>query len=103
MKRIILSFVTVFLLCTGSSCNDDYDDSALWKDIDQIYKDLNALRQQISDMREQLQAMQAIVSGSGAITSVTQNEAGNYVITYKDAENVEQRIELAAPVFLIVL
>ncbi len=96
MKRIILSFVTVFLLCTGSSCNDDYDDSALWKDIDQIYKDLNALRQQISDMREQLQAMQAIVSGSGAITSVTQNEAGNYVITYKDAENVEQRIELAA-------
>lgn len=75
-------------------CSDDYDDSALWKDIDGMYKSLNALKTQVSTMQEQLAALNAVV-GSGAVTDISQNADGHYVLSYKDAQNVEHRITIA--------
>ena len=95
MKRLILIFVAMWPLLCCAGCNNEYDDSALWKDIDQIYKDLNELRTQIDSMQEQLDALTAIAGNSGAITSVTQDADGNYIITYKDDNNVEQTINVA--------
>ncbi len=75
-------------------CNDDYDDSALWKDIDGMYKDLNALKTQITSMQSQLDVLQVVAQG-GALTGITQNAAGHYVVSYKDADNIEQTVEIA--------
>ncbi len=87
--------MAAFSLLCSVGCNDKYDDSALWKDIDKIYKDLNALRTQISSMQEQLDALSLIVGNNGAITSITQDEQGKYIISYKDQDNVEHRINVA--------
>lgn len=93
MKRILtLIFVAVFAICYG--CNDNYDDSALWKDIDGMYKSLNELRTQVSTMQKQLEALNAILAG-GAITGVAQNAEGHYVISYKDAQHVERSFTVA--------
>ena len=51
-------------------CSDNFDDSALWKDIDGMYKSLNELKAQVTTMQQQLDALAAVVSG-GAVTSTT--------------------------------
>jgi putative D-tyrosyl-tRNA(Tyr) deacylase len=86
-------FIVVTTLA-AFGCSDDYDDSALWKDIDGIYKSLNELKTQVSSMQEQLDALTAIVGG-GAVTGITQDADGHYVLSYKDAENVEHTITIA--------
>ena len=75
-------------------CSDNFDDSALWKDIDGMYKSLNELKAQVTTMQQQLDALAAVVSG-GAVTSITQDADGHYVLSYKDADNVEQTIDIA--------
>lgn len=95
MKRFILTLLALCPLLCGVGCKNEYDDSALWKDIDQMYKDLNELRTQITSMQEQLDALSAIAGESGAITSITQDDEGNYTITYKDGDNVEHTINVA--------
>ena len=66
-------------------CSDNFDDSALWKDIDGMYKSLNELKAQVTTMQQQLDALAAVVSG-GAVTSITQDADGHYVLSYKDAD-----------------
>lgn len=85
-------FVAATVLAYG--CSDNFDDSALWKDIDGMYKSLNELKAQVSTMQQQLDALAAVVSG-GAITSITQDADGHYVVSYKDADNVEHTIDIA--------
>lgn len=75
-------------------CSDNFDDSALWKDIDGMYKSLNELKAQVTTMQQQLDALAAVVSG-GAVTSITQDADGHYVLSYKDADNVEHTIDIA--------
>ena len=45
-------------------------------------------------MQQQLNALAAVVSG-GAVTSITQDADGHYVLSYKDADNVEYTIDIA--------
>ena len=75
-------------------CSDNFDDSALWKDIDGMYKSLNELKAQVTTMQQQLDTLAAVVSG-GAVTSITQDADGHYVLSYKDADNVEHTIDIA--------
>lgn len=75
-------------------CSDNFDDSALWKDIDGMYKSLNELKAQVTTMQQQLDALAVVVSG-GAVTSITQDADGHYVLSYKDADNVEHTIDIA--------
>ena len=75
-------------------CSDNFDDSALWKDIDGMYKSLNELKAQVTTMQQQLDALAAVVSGV-AVTSITQDADGHYVLSYKDADNVEHTIDIA--------
>ena len=35
-------------------CSDNFDDSALWKDIDGMYKSLNELKAQVTTMQQQI-------------------------------------------------
>ena len=58
-------------------CSDNFDDSALWKDIDGMYKSLNELKAQVTTMQQQLDALAAVVSG-GAVTSITQDADGHF-------------------------
>lgn len=93
MKRILtLMFAAATVFAYG--CSDNFDDSALWKDIDGMYKSLNELKAQVTTMQQQLDALAAVVSG-GAVTSITQDADGHYVLSYKDADNVEHTIDIA--------
>lgn len=95
MKRLLFMCMATFSLLCSAGCNDKYDDSALWKDIDKIYKDLNALRAQVASMQEQLDALSLIVGGDGIVTSVREGEDGRYIIAYKDENNVEHEMCVA--------
>ncbi len=92
MKKLFpILFLIIFPFM---GCNNEYDDSSLWKDIDGIYKTLDELHTQASSMQQQLDALSAIV-GSGVITGITQSSDGHYVLSYKDEDNVEHTIDIA--------
>lgn len=86
--------IIALLLLVFTGCSNKYDDSSLWKDIDQIYKDLDALKERVDSFNSQLALLDQVINGS-AITSVTQDEEGNYTIHYKDQNNVEQSLTIA--------
>lgn len=71
MKKVF-SILTIFLLgITSWSCSDDYDDSALWKEI-------NELKAQVEKLNSDLSKIQATVSNL---------ESGKYVTDYTKIEN----------------
>lgn len=88
---ILLIAVPVFL-CSG--CNRDYDDSALWKDIDKMWGDMASLQKRIGEINDQADMLSQIVNGA-IITSIIQNEEEDYTITYKDDSHVEQTVTIA--------
>lgn len=94
MKRILtlwFAAATVFRL----RMRDNFERfRPWWKDIDGMYKSLNELKAQVTTMQQQLDALAAVVSG-GAVTSITQDADGHYVLSYKDADNVEHTIDIA--------
>ena len=92
-KFFIILFIAapVFL---WSGCSHDYDDSALWKDVDQMWGDLDSLQRRMEDINAQADMLSQIVNGA-VITSIFQNENGDYVVTYKDDSNVEQTVTIA--------
>jgi exopolysaccharide biosynthesis protein len=90
-------FITLFVTahaCLWYGCSRDYDDSALWNDIDQMWGDMASLQKQIGDINAQADMLSQIVNGA-VITSITQNPDGDYVVTYKDNSNVEQTVTIA--------
>lgn len=97
MRSYILTCIAALSLLCSFGCSQAYDDSALWKDIDQMYKDLKELRAQTATMQEQLDALSAIVAQSGSITAISKGADGNYTLSYKDAQNVEHTITIITP------
>ncbi len=62
------------------SCSDDYDDSALWKEIDQIKTDLAALNQQVA-------TLQTAIQDGALITKVTPTDDG-YKIDFSNNTSI---------------
>jgi exopolysaccharide biosynthesis protein len=90
-------FITLFVavpvfLWTG--CSRDYDDSALWNDIDKMWGSMDSLQRRIGDINAQADMLSQIANGS-VITSITQNQDGDCVVTYRDDSNVEQTVVIA--------
>lgn len=80
MKRLF----TLFCLAAASfgawSCSDDYDDSAVWKEIDQIKTDLAALNRQVA-------TLQTALDDGALITKVTPTDEG-YKIEFSNNTSI---------------
>ena len=94
MTKSLNLLTGLLLLGLATGCSDDYDDSSLWKDIDQIYKDIDALRERITSLNGQLELVDQVLNGS-PITSIAQDAEGNYIIRYKGSDNVEHTVTVA--------
>ncbi len=92
MRNILLMFAVV-VLSSMHSCRDDYDDSSLWRDIDGIWNDLTELQERLDALNGEIAHLSAIVAGD-AVTGITTDADGNYVITYKDTGNVERTVTI---------
>ncbi len=92
MKQIITIFMLALTVMV--SCQP-YDDSPLWKDVDESYNKLTEIGKQIEALNAQVSVLSAIVN-DGAITGITTDKDGNYVLSYKDANNVESTVTIAA-------
>ena len=90
---MITTLLASVLLFAGG-CSDNFDDSALWKGVDEIYNQLTELEKQTDEINRQIQLLSAVVNG-GVVTSITQDADGHYVLSYKDADNVEHTIDIA--------
>ncbi|MGN1218175.1 MAG: PL29 family lyase N-terminal domain-containing protein, partial [Phocaeicola sp.] len=72
MKKNLLFAIVGFVFCIGMySCSDDYDDTAIWNEI-------NNLKTQIEKLNSDLSKLQ---------TTVTKMESGKHVTDYTKTEN----------------
>lgn len=90
MKRL-LYFLAAAMMLVG--CSDEYDDSALKNEIDDLKDKVTSLEQQIASLKQDAQkinsdiaAMQAIANGI-AITKVTENADGGYTVTFSNGKS----------------
>ena len=90
---MITTLLASVLLFAGG-CSDNFDDSALWKGVDEIYNQLTELEKQADELNGQVRLLASVVNG-GVITSITQDAEGNNVVRYKGADNVEHSVTVA--------
>lgn len=80
MRRLFTLFSLATLVCGAWSCSDDYDDSALWNEIEQIKTDLAALNQQVK-------TLQNAIDDGALITKVTPTDEG-YKIDFSNNTSI---------------
>ena len=90
---MITTLLASVLLFAGG-CSDNFDDSALWKGVDEIYNQLTELGKQADELNSQVRLLASVVNG-GVVTSITQDAEGNNVVRYKGADNVEHSVTVA--------
>lgn len=83
MRNLLIGLVVIFSAFTTLRCSESYDDSSLWKDVDNLYKDLETITELVESLQEQIDAISTIAE-SGLITSIEQNSNGGYTISYQD-------------------
>lgn len=90
MKRLFY-FLAAAMLLVG--CSDEYDDSALKGEIDDLKdkvtnleQQINALKQEALKINDDIAAMQAIANGI-AITKVDANADGGYTVTFSNGKS----------------
>lgn len=77
-----MASLTLFVGCSS------YDDSSLWKGLDEAYNSMTEISSKLDLTNSQISLLSTIVNG-GVITSITTNSNGDNVVTYKGADNVE--------------
>lgn len=89
--RKLLYFLAAACLWTG--CSEEYDDSAIKGDIDdlkdkmtQLEQQINSLKQEAAKINDDIAAMQAIANGI-AITKVESAADGGYTITFSNGKS----------------
>ena len=90
---MITTLLASVLLFAGG-CSDNFDDSALWKGVDEIYNQLTDLEKQADELNSQVRLLASVVNG-GVVTSITQDAEGNNVVRFKGADNVEHSVTVA--------
>lgn len=90
MKRLFY-FLAAAAMLVG--CSDEYDDSALKGEIDDLKdkvtnleQQINALKQEALKINDDIAAMKAIADGI-AITKVTENADGGYTVNFSDGKS----------------
>ena len=63
----------------------EYDDSALWKKVDEAQKQLAELSASLTQLEGQIGLLTAAKTG-GVITGITENHDGGFTITYTTAD-----------------
>ena len=58
MKRTLITSLLASALLFGGGCSDDFDDSALWKGVDEIYNQLTELEKQADQLNDQIRLLQ---------------------------------------------
>lgn len=74
---------------------DAYDDSSLWKQIDQSQKQLAELSSSLDAVSAEITMLRALATG-GSITAITANPAGGYMVSYTDASGESKTVNIAA-------
>jgi hypothetical protein len=92
MKKNMITGLAIAILLLGG-CNS-FDDSQLWKGVDETYNELTQIKTLLSTMKPQVSLLSSIVNG-GVVTSITQDADGHYVVKYKGADNVEYSVTVA--------
>ena len=80
-SRILL---TTFAALLVMGCSE-YDDSALWKKVDETQKQLAELSASLTQLEGQIGLLTAAKTG-GVITGITENPDGGFTITYTTAD-----------------
>lgn len=94
MRKTFIA-MSAILLVMFTACGNGYDDSSVWKELNNVLNDITAIQSRVDELNSQIEALNKLVGG-GAVTSITTNTEGNNILTYKDADNVEHSITLAA-------
>lgn len=90
-SKILLTALAAVAIYGCSS----YDDSALWKKVDETQKQLASLSESLSQLESQIGLLTAAKTG-GAITAVTENPDGGFTITYTSADGKEAKAVIAS-------
>ena len=81
-SRILLS---VFAAALVMGCSE-YDDSALWKKVDEAQKQLAELSASLTQLEGQVALLTAAKTG-GVITDIKENPDGGVTVTYTTADS----------------
>lgn len=73
----------------------EYDDTSLWKQIDEAQKQVAELSASIDALASEVEMLKELVSG-GAISSISANPTGGYTVTFTTAAGEEKTIVIAA-------
>ena len=86
--------MSVLLAGVVISCSG-YDDSSLWKGVDEAQKQLASLNSSLTDLETQIGLLAAAKNG-GVITSVTDNPNGGYTVVYTKADGSQGTAVIAS-------
>lgn len=100
MKKILNTLFLAVLL-GGSGC-DEYDDSRILQDLDEVGSRIEALEKAVEDLNTQLGTLSQLV-GSSFISLISTDASGNYVVTYVDDESEHHTITLATEKEVVTL
>lgn len=81
MKKLLPLICLVAAGISAWSCSDDYDDTALWKEIEQIKTDLASLNKQVA-------ALQKAIDDGALVTKVTPTDEG-YRIEFSNDTSID--------------
>ena len=84
----------LFILLCFIGCKESYNDEELWNDADQIDNELEVLQKRINTINEQMAFLEQIANKS-VITGIEKDADNHYIVSYKDADNVEKTITIA--------
>ncbi len=84
MKRTRISILTLSALLFAAASCTSFDDSSLWKQVDEAQKQLQELSSSLEALKGQVGLLSASQSG-GVITSITTGSDGSVTIAYSTA------------------
>lgn len=90
-SRIILTALAASMLIGCS----EYDDSALWKKVDETQKQIAELTASLTQLEGQLGLLSAAKTG-GVITGIRENPDGGFTITYTSADGKSSTASVAS-------
>ena len=93
MRKNIISLCALGAALLIQGCSE-YDDSALWKQVDEAQKQVAELTESLSALKGQIELLAAAKTG-GVITSVMENPDGGVTVSYMRADGTSATAVLA--------
>ncbi len=95
MNKNRISALLCLTLALAVSCKS-YDDSSLWKQVDESEQQISDLKASLSQLEGQISLLVAAKQG-GTITSITEKADGGVTIVYTTADGKSATAEIASP------